>query len=86
VFRPAPQDLLAVLDVDPELGGYRHLWAEGGEAFSTELFIRERTVCLGGVEERDPAIEARPDQLDHLLLVPGRAVAVAHPHAAKADR
>ena len=59
--------------------------AEGRERLADELFVRERAVDLGGVEERDAALDGRPDQRDHLLLVGGRTVAEAHAHAAEAE-
>ncbi len=37
-----------------------------------ELFVRERTVGLGGIEECDPAVDGDPKERDHLLLVRGR--------------
>ena len=55
------------------------------QRLADELLVRERTVDLGGVEERDAALDRRPDQGDRLLLVHGRAVAEAHSHAAQAE-
>ena len=76
LFRPAfPGRLSSPLEVEPELGGDHHLPAEGGEGLAHELFVRERAVDLGGVEERDAAFDGRPEQRGHLLLVLGRAVA-----------
>ena len=59
--------------------------AERRERLADELLVRERTVDLGGVEERDAAFDRRPDQGDHLLLVPGGAQAEAHAHAAEPE-
>ena len=73
------------IEVEPELGGDHHLLAERGERFAHELLVRERAVDLGGVEERDAALDGRAEQGDHLLLVRRRAVAKAHAHAAEAD-
>jgi hypothetical protein len=72
------------IDLDPELGGDHHLPAHGSQGLSHELLVRERTVGLGGVEEGHATFDGRPEQRDHLLLVRGRTVRVAHPHAAQA--
>ena len=86
LFRPGrSRPLSSRLEVEPELGGDHHLVAERGEGLADELLVRERAVDLGGVEERDAAFDGRPEQRDHLLLVHGRAVGEAHPHAAEAD-
>ena len=45
-----------------------------------------RTVYLRRVKERDAHIYSSGNQLAHLLLVGGRTIALAHPHAAKPDR
>ena len=87
VLGPAVQaPLLPVrVDVEAELGGDHHLVAERGERLADELLVRERAVDLGRVEEGDAALDGRPDEGDHLLLVGSRAVAVAHAHAAEPD-
>ena len=51
---------------------------------SEELFVRERPVHLGRVEERHAELERAVDRGDRLALV-GRAVGLAHPHAAEAE-
>ena len=66
------------IEVEPELGGDHHLLAEGGEGFPREFFVDERTVDLGGVEERDAAFHGGPEKRCHFLLVLGRAVGKAH--------
>ena len=75
----------AVLEVEAELGRDHDLVADGRERFADELLVRERTVDLGGVEERDAALDGGADQRDHLLPVGERRVALAHAHAAEAD-
>jgi hypothetical protein len=43
--------------------------AEGSEGFSHELFVRERTVDFGGIEECDAAFDGFMYKSNHLLLV-----------------
>ena len=85
LFRPDQPGDPSGSELEPELGGDHHLLAEGGEGFAHEFFVRVRAVDLGGVEEGDAAFDGRPEQGNHLLLVLGRAVGEAHPHAAEAD-
>jgi hypothetical protein len=73
------------LKVEPELGGDHHLLAEGSKRLAHELFVGVRAVHLGGVEERDAAFHGCTKKSGHLLLVLGRAVRKAHPHAAEAE-
>ena len=65
-----PAAVLAV-EVEAELGGDHDLVAHRLERLADQLLVRERPVDLGGVEERDAAIDRRPDQRDHLAPVGG---------------
>ena len=89
LFRPGaalhPAGIEIGIQVEPELGGDHHLLAEGSEGFAHKLFVQERAVDLGGVEERDAAFHGRAQQRGHLLFVFGRAVGKAHPHAAEPE-
>jgi hypothetical protein len=51
-----------------------------------ELLVRERPVHLRGVEERHAALDRGARESDHLVPVGDRQVALAHAHAAEADR
>jgi hypothetical protein len=62
-----------------------HLPAERRQGFAHQLFVRERSVDLGGVEEGDAPLDGRPQQLDHLGLVAGGTEAEAHAHASEPD-
>jgi type II intron maturase len=73
------------IKVEPELGGDHYLLTAGSKGFAHELFVRERTVDFGGVEECDAAFDGQPDHGDHLLLVRSRTVAAAHSHAAEPE-
>jgi hypothetical protein len=69
----AIDNLLSVgIGFNPELGGYRDFPSERSEAFAHELFVRERAVHFGRVEECDAALDSRAKKSDHLLLLPGR--------------
>ena len=72
------------VDVEAELGGDDHLVANRFERLANKLLIDERAVGFGRVEQCHAAVEGRADELDHLLLVGGRAVEGAHAHAAEA--
>jgi len=61
VRRPAIEPRKGV-NVESEFGGNHHLLAEGSNSFANQLFVRERTVNFGGVEEYDPAVDSRPNQ------------------------
>ena len=71
--------------LEAELGGDHDLLAERRERFADQLFVGERAVDLGGVEEGDAALDGGADQRDTLLLLDGRAIAEAQAHAAEAD-
>src|SRR4249919_2086992 len=88
VFGPTVEPSAALpagIDLEPELGGDHHLVTNGRERLAHQLLVRERTIDLGGVEERHAEIDGRADHADHVLLVASRAVAEAHAHAAQAD-
>ena len=77
--------LLAGVAVESEFGGDDHFVAEGSEGFADEFLVGEGAVDFGGVEEGDALFDGGADDGDHLLLVPGGAVAKAHAHAAEAE-
>src|SRR5436190_536820 len=82
---PAVLHLLSVLDFDAELGGNHDLSAHGRQRLADELFVGVWTVNFRGIEERDAALDGRADERDHRLLVRWDTVALAHPHATKAE-
>ena len=61
--------LLAVLDVEAELGGDHHLVADRRERLADQLLVGEGAVDLGGVEEGDAALDRRADQRDASAFV-----------------
>jgi hypothetical protein len=88
MLRPAVAlgaDLLAVLEAKPELGGDHHLVAPPLERPAEQLLVGERAVDLGRVEERAAQLDGAMQRGDRLALV-GRAVGLAHAHAAQTDR
>jgi hypothetical protein len=83
-FRPA--QVGRRVEIEPELGGDHDLPAKRRQRFADQFFIRVGAVDLGRVEERDAALDGGGEQGGHLALVLGRAVRVAHAHAAEAER
>ena len=75
--------LLAGVTIESELGGDDHFAAERSEGFADEFLVGERAIDFGGVEERDALFDGRADEGDHLLFIPGGAIAEAHAHAAR---
>jgi hypothetical protein len=78
--------MLAALELETKLGRNHHLIANRAERFPDDLFIRERPVRFGGIEERDAPFDSRADDRDAFLPARGRPIAEANAHAAKAER
>src|SRR5438874_9021388 len=53
--------------------------------FAYQFFVEERTVYLGGIEERDTSLHGGVQQRNHLLLVFRRPVGPTHSHATESD-
>ena len=67
--------------------GDDHLIAHRSKPFANYLFIDERAINLGGIEEGYAALSRAAHHSDHLFLgASDRAMAFAHPHAAEPDR
>src|SRR5262249_39668002 len=75
-------------DPETELGREDHSIAFSLERPAEERFIRERSVDFGGVEERDAEVDGAVNRRNRfpLITVFRRAVRLAHPHAAQAER
>jgi hypothetical protein len=87
VLRPAVQTGGPVAVVaEAELGGNDDLVAYRRQGLADQGLVGERAVDLGGVEERDAAVDGGADQGDAVRVVDRRAEAVAQAHAAEADR
>ena len=87
VRRPAIEASRSIgFERETELRRDNDLTTERSERLSDELFIDERAVRFGGVEQRDSALDGRSKERRHLLLVARGAVAEAHAHAAKPER
>ncbi len=75
VLRPAVQPAEALrrrrIESWPNLVAITTWSRNGRQRFAHEFLVRVRAVDLGGVEEGDAALDGRPDQRDHLLLVGG---------------
>ena len=73
------------VELEAEFRGDHDAVANRPERFAYELFVRERAIDLGGIEERDATIDGCAQQRDAVLFVDRRAVAKAQTHAAEAD-
>src|SRR5881409_3259281 len=62
------------------------IFPRNGASFSDQLFVGQRAIDLGRIEERNASIHGRVEQKDHLLPVRNRAVGPAHSHAAEPER
>ncbi|MET4845849.1 hypothetical protein ABIF62_006344 [Bradyrhizobium japonicum] len=82
---PAVEPGLDLAALEAELGGDHDLVAEWLKRLAEQLFIGERAVGLGGVEEGHTARDGGPDQRDRLRRLGRRAIAVAQAHAAEAE-
>jgi hypothetical protein len=72
----------ATVKAEPELGGDHHLVPHGREGLAYELFVGERSIDLGGVEEGDAEIDGGTDEVDAVLLGDVETVGMAEAHAA----
>src|SRR5690606_40396710 len=79
-----PGHLLAALEAEAELGGEHDLVASPFESPTDQFLVDERTVDLRGVEKGAAKLDRAMDRGDRLGLV-GRAVGLAHAHAAESD-
>jgi hypothetical protein len=71
-------------DLPAELGGDDHPIAPPLQRAAEELLVRERSVHLGGVEERYSELDGALDGGYGLPFI-GGAVGLAHPHAAESE-
>jgi hypothetical protein len=77
--------LLPSFEREPELGRDHHMVTLRSERFAHELFVDERAIRFGRIEERNAALGGRSNQGDHLLLLGRRTIAKAHRHAARPE-
>ena len=77
---PLPARAAVGIQLEAELRRNDHALANGRQRFPEQRFVRERTVRLGGVKERDAAIHDSARERDHLRLVLPHAIRSAHPH------
>src|SRR5579863_4814375 len=82
---PHPPRIKIGTQVETKLGGDHNFPKERSEGFAHKLFVQERAVHLGGVEECDATFHGGTEKRGHLLLVFGRTVRKAHSHAAEPE-
>jgi hypothetical protein len=85
VLRAARQARLLAVGVEgeAELGGDDDLIAYGLKGLTDEFLVDERPLHLGGVEQRDAALDGGAQQSD--VRGPVGAVALAHAHRSETD-
>ena len=81
---PRTRPLVGIV-FEPELGGDRHLTAERLKRLAHKVFVGERSVHFGRIEEGDATVNRGVQERDHLLPGTDRAVAEAHSHAAEPE-
>jgi hypothetical protein len=88
VLGTAVHAVLHALWADPEseLGGDHHLVAHRHQSLTHQLFVGERPIHLGGVEQRHPTLRGGTQQRYHLAPVSWGAISVAHSHATETER
>src|SRR5579871_653852 len=85
-FRPAiGRARSAGAEVEAKLRGDDDALLHGRERFTDEFLVREGAVDLGGVEERDAALDRGPDQCHHLFPVRNWATMIIQAHAAETN-
>src|SRR3954447_5709353 len=77
--------LLAVLELESELGRNDHLIADRPKRLADELFVREWSVRFGRIEEGYATFECRPNDRESVFAVASRAVTEADAHAPEAE-
>ena len=83
---PAGRDAV-LLEREPELGGDDDVVAVRLEGLADDVFVGERPVHLGGVEERDAELDGAADHRDAVGAVGGGdVVGAGQAHAAEPDR
>src|SRR5579862_766728 len=73
-------------NIEAELCRDHHPIAKWCDRFTHEFFVREGPIGFRRIEKCHAAIDRRSDHVDGLLLFDGRTVAIAPPHATKAER
>jgi hypothetical protein len=68
-----------------ELGCQKHLVALAGDGPADQLLVPANAVHVGGIQERDAALDRVVDRRDRFFFA-AAGVEFAHPHAAEPDR
>ena len=78
--------LLAVFDVESELGRDHYIFTKWSQRLAHEFFICVGTINLRCIEERDTALHRHANKRDPLLIVHRWTIAEAQAHAAESNR
>ncbi len=87
VFGPAIETIASAVRVDAKskLRGYNHVITERRKGCSHQFFVRERTIRLGSVKERDATLDGGTNDPDALLPLRWWPVVGAQPQAAESN-
>ena len=77
--------LLAVLELEAELRRNHDMIANRSERFADELFVRERPVRFGRVEECDASVNGGANDADAIIGTGSWAVSEADAHAPESE-
>src|SRR5688500_1087396 len=84
---PAVEPSLLTIVIDPEskLRRDHYIIAHWRQRLAHQLFVGERPIHFGRVEQGHTALDRGAYQRDHLGAILGRTIAVTHAHAAEAQ-
>jgi len=83
--RCRPLAIVAGIGLESELGRDHDIFAEGSESFAHDLFIDERAIHFGSIEEGDTALHSGANELDRFALLRGGAKTEAQAHTSEAE-
>lgn len=74
----------ARFEFEAEFRRHEYVRAPTAKRAAEQLFVRKRSVRLGGIEERDPEIERAMDRRDR-FVVDERSIRLTHSHTTEAE-
>jgi hypothetical protein len=84
-FRATVQTAGRKAVLEAEFCGDDYLVADWAKGFTEQIFVGERSIGLGRVEEGHAMIKSRADQFDRFIFVHRGTKSEAHAHATETD-